>query len=238
MRKIIIKILSLVLIIILVFEIYNLGKTNSIYYVSLGDFLATGENPDGKINYSYSDYLRDYLKDSDKLAYYTNEYAKSDYKTDNILSDIDNNSKLKKDLRESDLVTISIGANDLLQKISLKNIEINKLLDLETDINSIIPNLSKCLKEIRKYAKGKVIIVGYYNLLPPVFTKNIADVDKLFAFIDEEYLKLAKKYKCEYISIYQLFKNNKNSFSHNSNIHSENLEYKVIADKIIKKLAL
>ena len=235
MKKKLLKLASLIIIVILVFEIYTVGKTNKLYYVPLGDSIALGQNPYGETGYSYADYLKDYLKKHKKLSYYTKEYPKSGYTTENILSDIYNNPKLKKDLRESDLVTLSIGANDLLHKISFHDVEITKLLKLKAEVKKIIPNLNNCLREIRKYAKGKIIIVGYYNPIPFLFNTSGNDLDELFAYIDEEYNKLATKYNCEYISIYQLFKKNNSYLPNTSDIHPSLKGYKGIANEIIKK---
>lgn len=236
MSKKIIKIFSLFITILLVFEIYALGKTNKIYYVSLGDSLALGQNSYGKIDYGYSDYIKDYLQKSKKLAYYTKKYAHSGYTSSDLIKEINNNSEIKKDLREGDLLTLSIGANDLLHEIDLKKLEINKILSLKTKVDNIMPNLEHCLKEIRKYAKNRIVIVGYYNPIPFLFNTSGNDLDKLFAYIDEKYSVLAKKYNCEYISIYQLFKNNSNFLPNTSDIHPNSVGYREIAKIIIKKL--
>lgn len=235
MKKKIIKLLSLFFIILLVFEIYTFAHTNKLYYIPLGDSLASGQNPYGEIGYGYTDYIKDYLKKHNKLAYYTKEYAKSGYTTENILADINNNPNLKKDLRESDLVTLSIGANDLLHKTNIRGIDISKLLTLKETVNEIIPNLDKCINEIRKYAKNRIIIVGYYNPIPFLFNTSGNDLDELFAYIDAEYSKLAKKNNCEYISIYELFKSNNDYLPNTSDIHPNIKGYKSIANKIIKE---
>jgi len=221
-----------------VFEIYTIGKSNKLYYIPLGDSLAEGQNPYGEIGYGYTDYLKDYLLKNKKLAYYTKEYAKSGYTTENIISDIKNNNKLKKDLRESDLVTISIGANDLLHKLDFGKINVDSLLSLENEVDSIIPNIDNCLAEIRKYAKQKIIIIGYYNPIPFLFNTSGTDLDNLFAYIDEKYIKLSEKYDCEYISLYQLFKKNSKYLPNPSDIHPSIEGYKSITDKIIEELKM
>ena len=234
MKKNIIKFLSLITIILLVFEIYVYGKSNKLYYVTLGDSLSAGLNSYGKVEYGYNDYIKDYLTNKNHLSYYKN-YAKSGYETINIIEDINNNLNLKKDLRESDLVTISIGANDLLNKIDFKNFEIDRILELKNQVKNIVPNLDKCIKEIRKYAKEKIIIIGYYNPIPFLFNTNEKDLDDLFAYIDDEYIKLAKKYGCTYHSFYQSFKKHNNYLPNPSDIHPNFEGYKDIANRIIKK---
>ena len=235
MKTKLIKIISLLLIIILVFEIYTYGKSNKLYYVSIGDSLALGLNPYNEIGYGYTDYIKDYLKTKDKLAYYK-DYSQSGYTTDNIKKDIKNKLELKKDLRESDIVTLSIGANDLLYRMDFRNFDISRILELKPQINELIPSLDSCLKEIRKYAKQKIIIIGYYNPIPFLFNTCSKELDILFSYIDEQYRDLSKKYKCEYISTYEVFKKNSKYLPNPTNIHPTVEGYGEIARLIINKL--
>lgn len=228
------KYLFLLSIIILVFGIYTIFKTDKLNYVALGDSLAEGMNPYGEMGYSYTDYFSDYLKDNNILSYYTKKYAKSTYTTNDVISNLNINSEMKKDLRESDLVTISIGANDLLNDINMNELDVNNILKLKEKVNAIIPNLENCIKEIRKYAKQDFIILGYYNPIPFLFNTSGSDLDTLFAYIDDEYKKIAKKYDCLYISLYQLFKNNSNFLPNPSDIHPNLDGYEAISKEIIK----
>ena len=119
-----------------VFIIYKETYKEEYNYVVLGDSLSAGRNPYGVDDYGYTDYVKDYLKKEDKLANYLS-YAVSGYTTEDVKNDInlnrsiiDNNKSIgiKKALRESDIVTISIGANDFLKDFNLSNlwqIEVN-----------------------------------------------------------------------------------------------------------------
>lgn len=231
MKKKLIKILSLILVIILVFEIYTYGKSNKLYYVALGDSLTVGLNSYGKAEYGYTDYIKDYLVNSNKLRYYKN-YAQNGYETSDIIKDISNNLVLKKDLRESDIVTLTIGANDFFHQIDLKNLE------LKSQIGLIIPKIDDCLKEIRKYAQNKIIIIGYYNPSPFLFNTNTQEIDEIFKYIDSEYNQLSKKYNCIYISIYETFKNNKDYLPNPNDIHPNIKGYQEIANMIIGQVKM
>ena len=137
MKRKIIKLLSLIFIILLVFIIYTFCKSNKINYVALEETIP-----------SYSDYIYDYLQDKDLIRTY-HKYVS----IKNIDERIRINNSIKKDLRESDLVTLFINDNNIENK----------------------------LKEIRKYAKNDLIIIGYKD--------NIT------------IKKLCGQYKCKYIKL-------------------------------------
>lgn len=232
MKKII-KFFYLSILVLTIFCIYYIFNDNKINYTALGDALTEGMNSYGEIGYSYSDFLATKIKNTNKLANYS-KYGKSGNNTSDLINNIEQNGEIKKNLRESDLVTVSIGANDLLSKIDIKSLNIDNLKDYKDLIKNIIPDIDKCIKIIRQYAKEKLIIVGYYNPIPLLFTTNGPDLDELFSYIDEEYLKIATEHNCEYISIYQLFKNN-NYLSNPTNIHPNIKGYQEIANLIYKK---
>ena len=228
------KYVVFLLIVILIFLIYYLFNNNKINYIALGDSLAEGINPYGEVSYGYADYFAEELKGNNKLSYYTKKYTESGYKTTDLIKELEINNTLKKDLRESDLVTVSIGANDFLDNFNIKDLNINEILKLKENITNILPNLDNCIKEIRKYAKEDIIIIGYYNPIPFLFNTSGDDLDELFAYIDDEYQKIAIKYKCKYISIYQLFKTNTSYLPNPSDIHPNLEGYQKIAEEIIK----
>ena len=235
MKKIL-KILILILLLLIVYLIYIFFKNDKLNYIALGDSVAEGMNPYGEIGYSYTDYIANYLKKEKKLSYYTKKYTKSGYITENVINDIENNNELKKDLRESDLVTISIGANDFLKHIKIGEMSVDNIREIKTKIATVFPNIEETIKEVKKYAKNQVIIVGYYNPIPFLFNTNGNDLDILFAYMDDEYQKIADKYDCDYVSLYLLFKNNSSYLPNPADIHPNLDGYKAISKEVIKVL--
>ena len=101
-----------------------------IYYLSLGDSLAAGQTPNNTIAESYGDYVADYIKDKEKLEFYTKGFAKSGYRSIDLLNDLKSNKEitvndkkitLKHALIKADIVTLSIGSNDLFYKLNIGN---------------------------------------------------------------------------------------------------------------------
>lgn len=235
MKKLL-KLLILIILLLIVYLIYTIFKTDKLNYIALGDSVAEGMNPYGEVGYSYTDYIADYLKKEKRLSSYTKKYTKSGYITENVIKDIQNNNELKKDLRESDLVTISIGANDFLKNINIREMSIDNIKEIKLKIANSFPSIESTIKEVKKYAKNQVIIVGYYNPIPFLFNTNGNDLDILFAYMDDEYQKIADKYDCDYVSLYLLFKNNSSYLPNPADIHPNLDGYKAISREVIKVL--
>ena len=224
--------IMIILIVVSIFTIYKLFYNNKISYIALGDSLAEGINPYGERSYSYADFIADDLKNKNKLSYYTKKYSESNYKIADVINEL-SNIELRKELRESDLVTVSIGANDFLARINKNNLNVDEIINYKNIITDIIPGIDKCIKEIRKYAKNDLIIIGYYNPIPFLFNTSEKELDMLFSYIDDEYLKIAKKYDAIYVSNYLLFKNGKDFLPNPSDIHPSFEGYQTMANNIL-----
>lgn len=220
------KKIVLILICIFVYLIYNSNNEKNITYISLGDGYAMGLNPYNKKTYGYSDYLKNYLEKENKLYKYYNSYSYSDMMIRDLYKDIridDNNIPIKQALRNSNILTISIGINDLIYLINKnrnKNTENIKLI--RHDFNILI-------KEINKYYKGKIYLVGYYNnYKDEKLKKGLDDLNEL-------YKKYSKEKNITYIEI----NNNLGKYYENPNSNYPNtLGYEQIYKKILSKIKL
>ena len=127
-RKKMKKIIIIILIIISIFLIYLCNMDKKAYYLALGDSFAKGEGPNGKIVSGYSNNIKKYLKEKKLLETYINEFSENGQRTTDLINIIKDNKAIKKGQKQitiqnalikADLVTISIGANDLLNKINV-----------------------------------------------------------------------------------------------------------------------
>ena len=229
--------LMIILIIVSIFSIYKLFYNDKVSYIALGDSLAEGINPYGERGYSYADFIADNIKSKNKLKFYTKKYSESGYKIEDVINEL-NDISLRKELRESDLVTISIGANDFLARINKNNLNINDITNYKEIVTELIPGIDNCIKEIRKYAKKDLVIVGYYNPIPFLFNTSKKELDLLFSYIDDEYNKIAKKYNATYVSNYELFKKGKEYLPNPADIHPSIEGYQAIANNILNSIQI
>lgn len=222
-------ILLYIMTIISIFIISKKSTINQIHYLSLGDGYSEGINSYGIKDYGYSDYLKDRLTKTNKLKFYTKDFSKKDLSIKLLQSNIINNQiivvdnqkiALKEELQNSDLITLSIGLNDLIYELSLeptKNIRIiDKILEeTKQDYDSLI-------KEIRKYYKKDIYVVGYPNHL------------------DDYYLSLSIRKLNNYLSnnkelVYITPTNNKKYYNNPKSNYPTKDGYQAIASKLYKK---
>ena len=221
-------------------------KQDKIFYIALGDSVAEGMNSYGAIGYGYTDYVSEYLDKNDRLDFYIKGFAKSGYTIENVKNDIDNNKTIEVDgkkvnikeaLRESDLVTISIGANDFIKGLTITNVysKIENLKQSKKEIDQIGENLKELIELIKDYANNEIILLGYYNPLPRLKVVK-EEIDELVKYSNYMYEKICDDYEITYIDIFDIFDGNEDLLPNSLDIHPNTKGYEKIADKIIKEV--
>lgn len=239
------KIIMLFTILILVFTIYVLNIDKKIYYIALGDSLAVGQNPYGQIGYGYTDYVSNYLQENKLLQYYTKEFAQSGYRITDIERDINENKKveidgnktgLKEILRKAELLTLSIGANDIFYKLgytTTNNIDLNQTNNLDSYVEETLNDLDRLVGNIQKYFKKDMVLVGYYNPFSATSSEYCRELEPLFTEINSGMKKIAEEHNIHYVEIYEIFRENPEYLPNPQDIHPSNKGYQVIASSII-----
>ncbi len=240
------KIVVFVLALLIVYLTHNmfLKENKKIIYIALGDSIAEGMNSYSQIDYGYTDYIKDYLKKNEQLLFYTKAFSKSGYTTDELKNDINNNKVttvenkkiyLKEILRESDLVTLTIGANNYLKANNINNLDII-LLDLEENkkkADEIVIEVKETIELIKQYAKGKIIVTGYYNPFPR--NKEFKDkLDDIIKYFNYEIENTCEELDVTYVDIFNIFDNNEYYLPNPLNIHPNKNGYERIAKEVLK----
>ncbi len=231
------KLLIFGLIVLSVFLIYLCNMDKKVYYLALGDSLANGDGAYGKEIKSYSDYVSDYLKNKNLLETYVDEFAQSGYRTTDLINSITDNKKvsvnkkqvtLQNALIKADLVTVSIGANDILNKINTElPIDYASLYNYIDDLGD---DLEELLSLMREYCKEDIVLVGYYNPYPYL---NNVNTDNVFSYLNSKYEKISKEYDVIYVEISTLFKENPQFLPNENDIHPSKDGYRAISGEII-----
>lgn len=228
--------------ILLVF-IFLITRDKKIYYLSLGDSLAKGQTPNNTISNSYGEYVKDYLEEHEVLEFYTKDFAESGYRSIDLLNDLNNNKKIKvgnkqitikNALIKADLVTLSVGANDLFYKLNVKSsFDINEFEDIYLYVDEALIDVDKLLYELRKSCKEQIMVLGFYNPFTSFSKKLATTVEPVIIYANDKMRNIVKKYDMTFVDIHSTFLANDNYLPTKPEIHPTKEGYKAIAKNII-----
>jgi lysophospholipase L1-like esterase len=235
------KVLIFLVGIILSIIIFKFTFDSKINYLALGDDLSMGKTPFSTYGKSFTDYFATYLKNKNKLKSFNKEFVQKDYRTTDIIKDIENDKKIlindnyisiNQAILNADLITISTGINELFYKLNYNNIKKNQINTIYEYINEMFSDIEKLIIKIRKIDNCKIYLIGFYNPL-----KNIDDetIENIFEYIDNRFEGLESYKHIIFIDIYDGFKESK-YYLPSDKIYFPSLEgYNYIANQLINE---
>lgn len=218
------KVLIIGLVFLSVFLIYLANMDKKVYYVALGDSLEKFYL-NGKKVYGYSYYVKNYLKDKNLLERYSDDFARVNMRSTDIINDIISNKKvttakgsfnLKNALIKADLVTLNIDYSDIYNKLNDPNVIYNDVYDYIDDLAYDLDNLFKLMRE---YCKEDIVMVGPYN----PFSDSSDKLD-VYEYFNEKYKDVCGEYDIIYVDLSDI-----------SEINGQN--YERIANRVIDKMS-
>lgn len=172
------KIIITIVVTLTVLFIYQIFKDDKIYYVNIGDNLLTDK--------SYADFI---VKEFDgELEEYNSSFTNQKYQTTDLINAFEDNLKIdnktiKNLVIKADIVTISVGNNDIDRKKLTKEY-----------IDEVISDIDILLKLVKKWCKEKVVLIGLNNEYANLKLKNKA---KEYNFIYIDIYSYSSLYKDE-----------------------------------------
>lgn len=209
------KIILSIIVFIIVFLIYYFNISEKTYYISLGDFLSYGINNFEKVDNNYSNNIKEKYKEN--LDNYVNYSSIDDYRVMDLINDITYNKtvnfnskeyKIQNLLIKANLITISIGMNDLIYKKNLSYDYVDELLDDIEDLFELI----------RKYNKDEIYFLSFYNII---------NDQELIDYSNNKLKNICGENKIKYVDI-----SNLNNYVIKG-IYPTNDGYSYITDKIL-----
>ena len=213
------KIIFTILVFLITFLIYFFNRSEKIYYLSLGDYLSYGINNFNTVNNSYSNNIKEHYKEN--LDNYVNYSTYDDYRVMDLINDINYNKvveynkkeyKLQNLLIKANLITISIGMNDLIYKSKIET-------NIYEYTDDLINDIEKLLILIRKYNKDNIYLLGFYNIIGN---------DSLIEYSNKRLEIICKRNKINFVNI----KNLKNYII--NGIYPTNDGYEYITNNILR----
>lgn len=232
--------LKKILLCLMLISIFLIGinvKDNKISYISIGDGLSKGMNYNDFESIGYSDHLYNYLKKNNNVELYTKDFSNENNRITDLIDDINNNISLTIDnktiyiqnaIKNSDILTISIGMNEILYKYTN---HVNNGY-MYSYIDECISDLNKLLKIITKLNNNDIFLIGYYN------PTDDNELDEFIKYTNNKIITLCNNYKINYIDTYNIFNNNKHMIYSKNNYYPNQDGYKLIANAVKSKLNL
>ena len=158
--------------------------TQPIDYLAIGDSLAAGVSPNNELGKGYADYLSVAMMEIGALKTYNKGFSYPGYKTIDVLNDIKLNvtkdiygigfeektAKLHQSIKDAEVITISVGANDILplfkQDPTTGKATIDQKMALTT-LQQVGTNYKSIMAQINEInPDAQVYVMGYYNPFP------------------------------------------------------------------------
>ena len=228
---------------IILISIFFITRDKKIYYLSLGDYLASGKTFNKTVNKSYGDYVKEYLSDKEVLEFYTKDFTNNNYRSIDLLNDINNNKEIningkkitiKNALIKADLVTVSIGMNDLFYKLNIQTgLDLNEYGDIYSYIDEVMYDIDKLLYVLRKSCKEEIMVLGFYNPFTNYSSNLSLSIEPIIEYSNGKMKNLVNKYDMTYIDIHDSFLANDDYLPNTLEINPTNKGYRAVSDKII-----
>lgn len=172
-----------------------------------------------------------YLRENKKINNYNNQFISKDYRMIDLLHIIKYNEEINYQnktisihqlLKQSDIVIISIGMNDIYAKLE------DDPKNMYTYLNEMVNNMELILDEISRYKNAKIIVLGYYN----IFDKK----NDLFTYINYKIKRITEKHDYIYIDTNKNLNNNQKYLLKNNQFYLNDHGYQEINELIVEKL--
>lgn len=172
-----------------------------------------------------------YLRENKKINNYNNQFINKDYRMIDLLHIIKYNEEINYQnkiisihqlLKQTDIVIISIGMNDIYAKLE------DDPKNMYTYLNEMVNNMELILDEISRYKNAKIIVLGYYN----IFDKK----NDLFTYINYKIKRITEKHDYIYIDTNKNLNNNQKYLLKNNQFYLNDHGYQEINELIVEKL--
>lgn len=230
-------VLSLTLFVVFIIYLSHIDK--KVYYVTLGDYQALGLTNEGEITYGYTDYLKDILEKENKLETYIIGYAQDDARITDLMNDIEQNKKiqiknktqtLKNALIKADLVTLSIGMNDLFYKIGVNpDLQSLNYNEIYYHVDEMMEDMESLFELLREYCKEDIIMTNFYNSID-IHNQQLNEV---LSYANKRLDELADTYQISVVEMNPIFRNRPEQIK---SIYPTQEEYQKISKQICEMM--
>ncbi|PLR94881.1 SGNH/GDSL hydrolase family protein [Bacillus sp. T33-2] len=200
-------------------------------YVALGDSLAYGQTPYRTKDLGYPDYLKQRIEQLRVKVDYVN-FGVPGYTSFQLKNDLLNSALVRDEIKTARLITIDIGANDLLGTLQTNP------ANAGAAIQSVSANLQTILSTIDQLnPKANVYVMGYYNPFPYLPSQQQASLLPLLHALNQQILLLSAAHGDTFVPTETVIAKNYQLYLPNpQDIHLSLAGYKAVANEFSKAI--
>ncbi|PTM59452.1 GDSL-type esterase/lipase family protein [Desmospora activa] len=211
------------------------SNKDSLHYLVLGDSVARGVGSNQSAPHGYSSLVVKGLGDAERIPLQLNNQGVSGQTSQRLLSSLQR-SDLQQQIADADLISLTIGGNDVLKKALQKNNPVSVLSDFPAIQEEYYRNLNNILKEIRGLnPDAPILLTSLYNPISPDESYYGLSVKLL-----QQWNRGMKKIAYQYGLTHVVDVDDRLRTAHNSwlsdEIHPNEKGYRLIADGILEEI--
>ncbi|MDT8858906.1 GDSL-type esterase/lipase family protein [Alkalihalobacillus sp. MEB130] len=207
-------------------------EKKAIHYVALGDSLAWGMSPfqPSIKGLGYPEYLKSRFEQSQYKVKFLN-LGYPGLTSQLLQRGIDIDPLVVSEIQKADLITISIGANDILPVRTAPEEVYIALNNLETNLQSILSTIKT------RNPNANVYVMGYYNPFPYAPQDHQPALLQLLASLNQKIEAVTTANDYTYIPTDKVISKNYETYLPNpENIHLSEEGYQAVAKEFWKKI--
>lgn len=219
-----------------------------INYTALGDSLAEGMNEQGKIGKGYADFIAAFLQQEGTLNAFTKEFAHSGYTSSQVLADLvqdvtGTKQSITTTLGQSQMVTLSVGANDLFETLRHLQVDMSKGIPNEAlpqvmqTIQQMTINIKAIVQEIERInPDAQIYVMGYYNPFP--YVESIKpQIEPMIEQMDVVVQQALQGTSAVFVPVNeQIASNYPNYLPNPENVHLSEAGYELVAQHMLEAM--
>lgn len=220
------KILFVLVLFLSCYIVYFVTEKEEYYYLSLGDGLGKSFC-DNSFHTGYDNMISDYLKNEKKLEKFNNLFVDYSYRITDLIRmiryndyvyDVKGEVYINQALKRSDIITLSIGNNELYSRLLMDN------GDIFGYIHEMLDDMETLLELINRYNHKLVFVTGFYN--------NIKGKEDIVKYVNLELSDMAKNNGFIYVDVSFIGDNLKYLNDKCIKVEDYNKIFQIIVEKI------
>ncbi|RSD27016.1 SGNH/GDSL hydrolase family protein [Mesobacillus subterraneus] len=200
--------------------------------VVLGDSLAAGWTPYGEKGPGYGEFLKSRFEQSQYTGDLDN-HGVPGYVSAQLLKDVLTREDVKQSIRGAEVITMDIGANDLLRAIKT-----NDPAKIQSALGEVQSNLFLILKTIDELnPHADVYVMGYYNPFPYLPEEQQASLRPMLGALNQTIETIAKINGDTFVPTEKVIAKHFETYLPNPNdIHLSEEGYRIVAKEFWKAI--